>query len=125
MLTVEQMQKETIKLWGRHKKDKEDNKVSLGKEYNPVTLDRLFRVIELQHLTNMDRARQFIPVMFVQVVGILPPNIITLLKAHEYKVLEQRYIKNNRPHYFTIISWDYDWSNLEDILNIHSYIEEK
>ena len=125
MLTVEQMQKETIKLWGRHKKDNEDNKVSLGKEYNPITLDRLFRVIELQHLTNMDRARQFIPVMFVQVVGILPPNIITLLKAHEYKVLERRYIKNNRPHYHTIISWDYDWSNLEDTLNIHSYIEEK
>ena len=65
------------------------------------------------------------PVMYTTVVGTLPPNIGTLLKAHEFQVFEERYIKNNRPHFRTYISWDYDWSNLEDMLNIHSYIIEK
>ena len=125
MISVEQMQKETLELWGKHKKDNEDNKVSFGKEYNPITLNKLFRAIELQHLNNMNRASQSMPVMCIEVVGILPPNIITILKAREFQVFEERYIKNNRPHFRTYISWDYDWSNLEDMLNIHSYIIEK
>ena len=125
MISVEQLQRETIALWGKHKKDSEDNEVSLGKEYNPVTLDKLFRIIELQHLANMNKASQSLPVMYITVVGALPPNIVTLLKAHEFQVFEERYIKNNRPHFRTYISWDYDWSNLKDKLNIHSYIIEK
>ena len=125
MTSVEQMQRETIALWGKHKKDSEDNEVSLGKEYNPITLDKLFRVIELQHLANMNKASQSLPVMYITVVGTLSPNIVTLLKAHEFQVFEERYIKNSRPHFRTYISWDYDWSNLEDKLNIHSYIIEK
>ena len=125
MISVEQLQRETIALWGKHKKDSEDNKVSLGKEYNPITLNKLFRVIELQHLANMNKASQSLPVMYITVVGTLSPNIVTLLKAHEFQVFEERYIQNNRPHFRTYISWDYDWSNLEDKLNIHSYIIEK
>ena len=125
MISVEQLQRETIALWGKRKKDSEDNEVSLGKEYNPITLDKLFRVIELQHLTNMNKASQSLPVMYITVVGTLSPNIVTLLKAHEFQVFEERYIKNNSPHFRTYISWDYDWSNLEDKLNIHSYIIEK
>ena len=125
MISVEQLQRETIALWGKHKKDSEDNEVSLGKEYNPITLDKLFRVIELQHLANMNKASQSLPVMYITVVGTLSPNIVTLLKAHEFQVFEERYVKNNRHHFRTYISWDYDWSNLEDKLNIHSYIIEK
>ena len=82
-------------------------------------------IIELQHLANMNKASQSLPVMYITVVGTLPPNIVTLLKAHEFQVFEERYIKNNSPHFRTYISWDYDWSNLEDKLNIHSYIIEK
>lgn len=108
MISVEQMQRETIALWGKHKKDSEDNEVSLGKEYNPITLDELFRAIELQYLANMNRASQSLPVTYITVVGILPPNIITLLRAQEFRVFEERYIKNNRPHFRTFIIWDYD-----------------
>ena len=117
MISVEQMQRETIALWGKHKKDsednevslgKEDNEVSLGKEYNPITLDKLFRAIELQYLANMNRASQSLPVTYITVVGTLPPNIITLLRAQEFRVFEERYIKNNRPHFRTFIIWDYD-----------------
>ena len=108
MISVEQMQRETIALWGKHKKDSEDNEVSLGKEYNPITLDKLFRAIELQYLANMNRASQSLPVTYITVVGILPPNIITLLRAQEFRVFEERYIKNNRPHFRTFIIWDYD-----------------